>query len=139
MPALYSAFSKDVDLFTEKVVSLIIKKLIKFIGGGEILDINTFVKTLRPEQIKQIEIARDSSKNDSLENIKQNYITKSTLQLYDFIYDNQNNTKLIKIWDHERNNPGSITAGLPGVHVYVIIENSKIPQIFEIIGKFIRS
>ena len=29
--------------------------------------------------------------------------------------------KLIKIWDHMTNNIESITAGLPGIHIYVII------------------
>lgn len=114
------------------------KRIIKFIGGGDILDINSFLKTITQEKIKQIENTRDSRQIDSLEKIKEKYRNKNTPQLYDFIYQNNNEKKLIKIWDHGKKDPESITAGFHGIHIYVIIENTPTSKIFEIIGKFIR-
>ena len=72
--------------------------------------------------------------NSKLNTIRQTYANKySQYQLLDYIYD-KNTKKLIKVWDHKTNDPNSITAGLPGIHNYFVIQGDK--KI--LIGKFIR-
>ncbi len=116
------------------------KRTINFIGGGEILDTTTFISSLTQEQKNKIKQLRDSEMTNQLDEIKGKYRLEptNTLHLYDFIYQNNNEKKLIKIWDHGTKDPESITAGLHGIHIYVIIENTPKSKIFEIIGKFIR-
>jgi hypothetical protein len=60
----------------------------------------------------------------TLDPIKRKYsATASQYHLYDLIYESKilttYNPKPTKIWDHGTNNPTSITAGLPGTHIYV--------------------
>jgi hypothetical protein len=68
-------------------------------------------------------------------------ITKYTqiqlYQLYDFIFPLGLTTLTtpMVIWDHGKNDPNSITAGLPGVHIYAIIKNGK----YEVLDRFIRN
>ena len=72
--------------------------------------------------------------NSKLNAIRQTYANKySQYQLLDYIYD-KNTKKLIKVWDHKTNDLNSITAGLPGIHNYFVIQGDK--KI--LIGKFIR-
>ncbi len=112
--------------------------IIKFIGGGEVLNPESFLKNLN--QKYQSEILSNINLSDmSLEDIKNKYRGLQKYHLYDFIFDlSQNNPpKLIKVWDHNTNDPESITAGLPGIHIYTIIDND-IDNKFKIIGKFTR-
>jgi hypothetical protein len=75
-----------------------------------------------------------NSSNSRLNTIRQTYANKySQYQLLDYIYD-KNTKKLIKVWDHKTNDPNSITAELPGIHNYFVIQGDK--KI--LIGKFIR-
>ena len=75
-----------------------------------------------------------SSPTSQLNTIKKVYSRDySQYQLLDYIYD-KNNKKLIKIWDHKTNDPNSITAGLPGIHNYFVVQGDK--KLF--IGNFVR-
>ncbi len=79
-------------------------------------------------------INNSNNSNSKLNTIRQTYANKySQYQLLDYIYD-KNTKKLIKVWNHKTNVPNSITAGLPGIHNYFVIQGDK--KI--LIGKFIR-
>jgi hypothetical protein len=126
---------------TKKTISR--KSLIKFIGGGEILNPNDFFSNLKKDEQSKI-LSSINLSDMSLEDIKNNYKNQQQQKyhLYDFIFDLNLNKqpKLIKVWDHMRNDPESITAGLPGIHIYVIIDQKKDnTTIFKIIGKFTRT
>ncbi len=72
---------------------------------------------------------------DSIDEVRNLYRYKYVnKQLYDFIFS-KNEAKIIKIWDHNVNDPNSITGGLPGIHLYTIYENGK----YQVIAKFIRN
>ncbi len=105
-----------------------IKKGGKSINIGEI-NLNFFNNL--PDEIK--DKIKNYNNNNSIEDIKREYMKFTNFELYDFIFDN--NKQLIKIWFHGANNISSITGGLPGIHIYVIKKNNN----YEIIGKFIRT
>jgi hypothetical protein len=104
-------------------------------GGGEVTSPEGFWNSLsnNAQKIINFELQNRRSLVDNLETIKSNPLLQK-FRLYDFIFDNQNN-KLLKVWDHGLNNPSSITAGLPGIHIYTIISNNEAT----LIGTFIRS
>ena len=113
------------------------KRSKKFFGGGEV-SIELFNRL--PETVKQ-NINNLLSKSQSqkqtemsVNQIQARYQPQQQFQLYDFIFD-ANTKSLIKVWDHQTNNPTSITAGLPGIHIYVIKFND---QQYQIIGKTTR-
>lgn len=66
----------------------------------------------------------------------------SGTQLYDLIYENQkfkvydSQKRPSLIWDHGVNNPTSITAGLPGTHIYIYKEPNT--GMFKLLGIIIR-
>jgi hypothetical protein len=112
-----------------------IKLLKKFVGGNGEVSFDIFNNL--PEQFK---LKINNSVNDNLEmkmsvnEIQSIYKKQKQYQLYDFIFDNESK-QLIKVWNHENNNPESITAGLPGIHIYVIkFDNNN----YHIIGKITR-
>jgi len=117
------------------------KGIVRFIGGGnEILNYQSFYNRLSNNQKNKIleKLNQNNLANLNLQDIINNYKTKQSYNLYDFIFDkSSSNPRLLKIWDHKTNDPNSITAGLPGIHIYVIIDSRYINK-FEIIGKFIR-
>jgi hypothetical protein len=77
-----------------------------------------------------------SKKDIPLELIKVTYRTKYiNNQLIDFIYDIKSPHNLIKKWDHRIGNPDTITAGLQGIHIYMIVTDS---NQYKFIGKFTR-
>jgi hypothetical protein len=121
-----------------KTTKIIRKSLIKFIGGGEVFSPKDFFSNLKSEYQSIINSSIKSPDMD-LENIKDKYRNQQQYHLYDFIFDLNlaKQPKLIKVWDHMRNDPESITAGLPGIHIYVIIDQN-IKPIFTFIGKFTR-
>jgi hypothetical protein len=107
-------------------------------GGAGELDITTFFEGL--DKIKQQELnevlkqSLESEKDTKTElnDIILSYEQKKDNQLYDFIYVEN---ELTTLWDHGKNMPETISAGKPGVHIYVIkTTDGK----FEIIGKFLR-
>ena len=111
-------------------------KINKLSGGGEV---SFDVFNNLPSQIKiQINnaILSNLEMEMSVSQIQARYKTQQQYQLYDFIFDTKTK-QLSKIWDHETNNPMSITAGLPGIHIY-IVKIDKNQNTFEIIGKFTR-
>jgi hypothetical protein len=82
---------------------------------------------------------------DELNNIQQTYSKQSNKQLYDLIYfagepfpikDNFLRTPEI-IWNHSTNQPESITAGKPGIHIYIMLDVS-IKQ-YSLLDIFLRS
>jgi hypothetical protein len=111
------------------------KRSKKFLGGGEV-SIELFNRL--PETVKQnINNLLSQSQTQtemSVNQIQARYQPQQQFQLYDFIFD-ANTKSLIKVWDHQTNNPTSITAGLPGIHIYVIKLND---QQYQIIGKITR-
>ena len=119
-----------------KKLKTIKRKINKLSGGGEV---SFDVFNNLPSQIKiQINNAMLSNleMEMSVSQIQTRYKTQQQYQLYDFIFDTKTK-QLSKIWDHETNNPMSITAGLPGIHIY-IVKIDKNQNTFEIIGKFTR-
>ena len=75
-------------------------------------------------------------KDNTLNFIKNTYRTKYiNNQLIDFIYDIKPPHNLIKKWDHMIGNPDTITAGLQGIHIYMIVTDS---NQYKFIGKFTR-
>ncbi len=126
---------------TKKTISR--KSLIKFIGGGEVLNPNDFFSNLKTDEQSRI-LSSINLSDMSIEDIKNNYINQQQQKyhLYDFIFDLNltKSTRLVKVWDHMKNDPESITAGLQGIHIYVIIDQKKDnTTIFKIIGKFTRT
>ncbi len=108
-------------------------KINKLSGGGEV---SFDVFNNLPSQIKiQINnaILSNLEMEMSVNQIQSRYKTQQQYQLYDFIFDTKTK-QLSKIWDHETNNPMSITAGLPGIHIYVVKTNDN-KHNFMIIGK----
>jgi hypothetical protein len=110
-------------------------------GGDAISDKDSFFNGLS-ESTKTVIISASKSTSQQyllsdLESIKKIYESKKSMQLYDFIYEKQKDGiyQLTTIWDHGIGNLDSITAGIKGVHVYVIKTNE---GNFEIIGKFER-
>jgi hypothetical protein len=122
---------KEIKVITKSLQLRTLKKQQK--GGGEVVPPEGFWNKLSRniQQNIQKELFNLNYKTDNLETIKSNKLIQ-TSRLYDFIFQNQ---KLFKIWDHAINNPSSITAGLPGIHIYVILNNNQ----HQIVGTFIRS
>ena len=112
-------------------------KINKLSGGGEV---SFDVFNNLPSQIKiQINnaILSNLEMEMSVSQIQARYKTQQQYQLYDFIFDTKTK-QLSKIWDHETNNPMSITAGLPGIHIYVVKTNDN-KHNFMIIGKITKN
>jgi hypothetical protein len=113
------------------------KRSKKFLGGGEV-SIELFNRL--PETVKQniknlLSQSQTQTQTEmSVNQIQARYQPQQQFQLYDFIFD-ANTKSLIKVWDHQTNNPTSITAGLPGIHIYIIKLNE---QQYQIIGKITR-
>ena len=119
---------------TKSIKSITLKKQQK--GGGEVESPEEFFTSLsiNIQQTIQREFKNPIHLTNNLETIRSNQLV-NTSRLYDFIYQRQSHTPtLLKIWDHGINNPESITAGLPGIHIYTIISNNEA----KIIGTFIR-
>jgi hypothetical protein len=121
---------------TKCIKSITLKKQQK--GGGEIESTEEFFTSLsiNIQHTIQRELKNSIHLTNNLETIISNQLV-NTSRLYDFIYQNQSQSHtptLLKIWDHGINNPESITAGLPGIHIYTIISNNEA----KIIGTFIR-
>jgi hypothetical protein len=120
-----------------KTIKTIKKKIIKKLNGGGEASVDIFNNL--PLQIKtQINnmVSNNLEMEMSVVQIQSRYKTQQQYQLYDFIFDTKTK-QLSKIWNHETNNPMSITAGLPGIHIYVV-KTDENQNIFEIIGKFTR-
>ncbi len=78
----------------------------------------------------------NNKKDNSLNSIKQNYRNNyMNNQLIDFIYDLNPPHNLIKTWDHGIGKPDTITAGLQGIHIYKVKNDSNQLQF---VGKFTR-
>ena len=111
------------------------KKLTKK-GGGE-LSLNIFNnitnKNIIFDQLQKV--SSNTFNNDNkIQSIRNTYSIKD--HLYDFIFDLKTK-KLIKIWDHAFGKPDTITAGLPGIHIYATLEsNGRLVK--NIIGTFVR-
>ena len=76
---------------------------------------------------------RDNTLNYIIDTYRTKYINN---QLIDFIYNNDSPHKLIKTYDHGIGRPNTITAGLKGIHIYMIINDS---NQYQFIGKFTRN
>lgn len=116
-------------------------KNIKNKKGGNETSLTLFDK-LDNKQIILDKLESISSKtfsNDStLVNLRNTYSSIQNVKdhLYDFIFD-LTTKQLIKIWDHSIGQPLTITAGLPGIHIYATLEpNGKLVK--KIIGTFVR-
>ncbi len=116
----------------------------KMIGGNGPLDISKFFEELGESNkavlntllIQSLESEIDNKGN--LNDIIESYKEKANNQLYDFIYTKNDKQQYVldTLWDHETGKPESITAGKPGVHIYVVkMSDGK----FAIIGKFERN
>jgi hypothetical protein len=116
------------------------KKLTKKYGGGE-LSLNIFNNiTNRKNILDQLQkVSSNIFNNDQkIITIKNTYsiVTNIKDHLYDFIFDLKTK-QLKKIWDHEIGKPDTITAGLPGIHIYATLEpNGRLVK--NIIGTFVR-
>jgi hypothetical protein len=80
------------------------------------------LQTMINTELKKGAVQLDRTK--TLTPIKNKYrASASQYHLYDLIYESQvltsYHSKPTKIWDHGTNNSVSITAGLPGTHIYV--------------------
>jgi hypothetical protein len=111
------------------------KKLTKK-GVGE-LSLNIFNnitnKNIIFDQLQKVSSNRFNN-NNKIQSIRNTYSIKD--HLYDFIFDLKTK-KLIKIWDHEIGKPDTITAGVPGIHIYATLEpNERLVK--NIIGTFVR-
>ncbi len=121
---------------TNKKIKTIKKKINKLNGGGEAsVDIFNNLPLQIKTQINNM-VSNNLEMEMSVVQIQARYKTQQQYQLYDFIFD-INTKQLIKVWNHETNNPMSITAGLPGIHIYVVKTDDNI-NTFKIIGKFTR-
>jgi hypothetical protein len=112
----------------------------KYLGGGEIpvsifnniLNHNIILNQLQP-------ISSSKFNNDNkITTIRNTYSSSENIKehLYDFIFDLKTK-KLIKIWYHDIGKPETITAGLPGIHIYTTLESNG-KSVKNIIGTFIR-
>lgn len=112
------------------------KKINKMQGGNE-LNIQVWDSLSNDEKNSLIEMANPYNNQNlktSIDEVKNLYKDKyNNKHLYDFIFS-QDTLKIIKIWDHNVNEPNSITGGLTGIHLYTIYENGK----YQVIAKFIR-
>jgi hypothetical protein len=113
------------------------KQIIKMQGAGE-MNINRWDLLSNDEKNSLIEEANPYNNRNlkrTIEEVKNLYSSKyNDRHLYDFIFS-KDSLKIIKIWDHNVNEPNSITGGLTGIHLYTIYENGK----YQVIGKFIRN
>ena len=105
-------------------------------GGGQKVDNpEVFWNNLGP--VNQAIILYPRQPVTDLSIITKKYTQNQLYQLYDFIFPLeltlQKTPKVI--WDHGKNDPNSITAGLPGVHIYAIIKNGK----YEVLDRFVRN
>lgn len=112
----------------------------KYLGGGE-LSVSIFNNILNNNIIlEQLQsISSGKFKNDNkITTIRNTYSTNENIKehLYDFIFDLKTK-KLIKIWDHYIGKPETITAGLPGIHIYATLESNG-KSVKNIIGTFVR-
>ncbi len=111
----------------------------RIMRGGYALDIKFWDSLNDNERTQLINEANPNNNTNlkkTIEDVQDVYRTRyGTKQLYDFIFSNEQFNTLIKIWDHKVNDPSSITAGLPGIHLYTIYDNGK----YQVIGKFIRN
>ncbi len=112
----------------------------KYLGGGE-LSLSIFNNILdRKIILDQLQsISSSKSNNDNkITTIRNTYSTTENIKdhLYDFIFDHKTK-KLFKIWDHEIGKPDTITAGLPGIHIYTTL-NPNGNSVKHIIGIFVR-
>jgi hypothetical protein len=106
-------------------------------GDGEIVDFNSFWNNLGVSNQLKINNGLKGKSELNLENIKDSYKISENIgnNLYDFMFKNDESSRLFKIWDHGIGKPESITAGLSGIHIYVTVDKNKN---LKIIGKFIR-
>lgn len=123
---------------TSKKIKTIKRKINKKLNGGGEASVDIFNNL--PHQVKtQINnmVSNNLEMEMSVVQIQARYKTQQQYQLYDFIFD-INTKQLIKVWNHETNDPMSITAGLPGIHIYVV-KTDENQNMFELIGKFTRT
>jgi hypothetical protein len=116
----------------------------KMRGGMGNVNINDFFTKLDDNtrsnldsMLKESLLSEKYTKTD-LASIISDYEQKKEKQLYDFIYvnDDTGENVLQSIWGHETGKPESITAGMKGIHLYVI---KNVDNNFEILGKFVRN
>lgn len=112
----------------------------KYLGGGE-LSLTIFNNILNPNiiinQLQSISSGKFNNDN-KITTIRNTYSTTENIKdhLYDFIFDLKTKN-LIKIWDHDIGKPETITAGLPGIHIYATLESNG-KSVKNIIGTFVR-
>jgi hypothetical protein len=116
----------------------------KMKGGMGGVNIDSFFKGLYDKSrinlnnLLKESISSEKYTKTDLASIISDYEQKKETQLYDFIYEKHKDGKsqLTTIWDHETGKPESITAGMKGIHLYVIKNGD---NNFEILGKFVRN
>jgi hypothetical protein len=106
-------------------------------GGSAITNSNKLTGLLAginnsPGLLAGIKRALNSPGPGDLSRIQSSYKTMASNQLYDLIYAQtsvsvfRQDGKLTSpalIWDHGVNQPASITAGKPGIHIYIMLDS----------------
>jgi hypothetical protein len=112
----------------------------KYLGGDE-LPVSIFNKIVNRNiilnQLQTISSGKFNNDNKII-TIRNTYSSSENIKehLYDFIFDLKTK-KLIKIWDHDIGKLETITAGLPGIHIYATLESND-KSLKNIIGTFVR-
>lgn len=112
------------------------KKLTKKGGNGSLQFNNITNKNIILDKLTTS--SKISNSDNKIQSIRNTYSEKENIKdhLYDFIFDS-NTKQLVKIWDHKIGKPETITAGLPGIHIYVTLDpNGRFVK--KIIGTFVR-
>lgn len=66
------------------------------------------------------------NKEEGIEVVIENYIPNQDIRMIDIIWEDEydinaiNADNITKTWDHGTNDPDSVTAGIKGLHVYVL-------------------
>lgn len=132
------------------------KKRVRYFGGSgkinnKILQ-QTIIKNINTDPGLLANITRDlgNPRATTLESLQQAYSTNYTgKQLYDLIYlagaqTNKQPPAIKKkvltqpglIWDHGINQSHTITAGLPGLHIYILLDVAR--NKYDLLGIFLR-
>lgn len=88
------------------------------------------------DNCKKMEIPKN---NDGVKKVQSNYSKHKSERLVDIIFKNQfdinkiSKGSITRVWDHKTNDVKSITAGIKGLHIYVI------PKTLEIMGLVLRT
>ena len=131
-------FKKEIKKSRTTRISKKQKHIIKMRAGGSEVNMQIWDSFSNDEKnilINEANPYNNGKLKNSIDDVQNLYRDKyGNKHLYDFIFS-KDDLKIIKIWDHNVNDPRSITGGLQGIHLYTIYENGK----YQVIAKFIRN